>query len=85
MKPVTPVLHTMFGVSVNYVDWIDFVINCLELPCPNADDLLELKHKYTILERAKRNNHDQNCIEGIYCLGVECLGYTLIFCTPQVA
>lgn len=65
----------MFGHAVHYVDWTDFVINCLELPCPDADDLLELKHKYRELDTAKRNDPDQECtaegkVQTIYLNGV---------------
>lgn len=56
----------MFGFNVNFVDWSDFIIHCLELPYPNVQDLLDLKHQYLELENNRENNLHQNYTEGIY-------------------
>lgn len=53
----------MFGFTVNYIDWSDFIINCLELPYPNINDLLNLRNQYMTLER--KNIKNQNHIEGM--------------------
>lgn len=54
----------MFGFTVNYIDWFDFVMHCLELSYPNIDELLDLNNQYMQLERKKKNCSDQNHIEG---------------------
>jgi len=58
------VLRSMFGLRVNYVDWSDFIVNCLELSYPTIEDLLDLKNQYTALEKEKRNNPNQYFMEG---------------------
>lgn len=60
------VLRTMFGFNVNFVDWSDFIINCLELPYPNIEDLLYLKNQYLELEKKRQKNSNQNYTEGVY-------------------
>lgn len=54
----------MFGFTVNYVDWPDFVIHCLELPHPSIDELLDLNNQYMQFKEKKTNCPDQNHIEG---------------------
>lgn len=61
------VLRTMFGFNVNFVDWTDFIINCLELPYPNIEDLLYLKNQYLELEKKRQKNPNKNYTEGDYC------------------
>ncbi|XP_025198187.1 uncharacterized protein LOC112596641 [Melanaphis sacchari] len=58
------VLRTMFGLNVNFIDWSDFILHCLELPYPNVDDLLYLKNQYLELEKKKQKDPSQNYIEG---------------------
>ncbi|XP_022183115.1 uncharacterized protein LOC111042724 [Myzus persicae] len=58
------VLRTMFGYNVNFVDWSDFIIHCLELPNPNVEDLLYLKNQYSELEKKRQKNPNQNYTEG---------------------
>lgn len=60
------VLRTMFGLNVNFVDWSDFIIHCLELPNPNIEDLLYLKNQYLELEKKRQKNSIQNYTEGFY-------------------
>jgi len=60
------VLRTMFGFNVNYVDWSDFILHCLELPYPNIEDLLNLKNQYFELEKKRQKNPSQNYTEGVY-------------------
>lgn len=54
----------MFGTDVRYVDWSDFLINCVELPYPNIQDLLDLQNQYMELERKNKNYAQQNNLEG---------------------
>lgn len=56
----TQVLRNMFGLTVNYIDWFDFVIHWLELPYPDINDLLNLKKQYMKLERENINNFQTN-------------------------
>jgi len=56
----------MFGFNVNFVDWSDFIINCLELPYPNTEDLLYLKNQYLELEKKRQKNPNQTYMEGDY-------------------
>lgn len=65
----------MFGFNVNFVDWSDFIIHCLELPYPNVDDLLYLKNQYLELEKKRQKKPNQNYIEGIVYLK-----YTIFTC-----
>ncbi|XP_015363135.1 PREDICTED: uncharacterized protein LOC107161292 [Diuraphis noxia] len=58
------VLRTMFGFNVNFVDWTDFIIHCLELPYPNIEDLLYLKNQYLELEKKRQKNPNKNYAEG---------------------
>jgi len=62
------VLRTMFGFNVNFVDWSDFIIHCLELSYPNIEDLLDLKNQYLELEQKRQNNPNQKYTEGIQLL-----------------
>lgn len=62
-KIATQILRTMFGFTIKYIDWSDFIINCLEIPYPDINDLLDLKNQYMTLEKEKIKN--QNHLEGI--------------------
>ncbi|XP_050527816.1 uncharacterized protein LOC126897912, partial [Daktulosphaira vitifoliae] len=55
--------RNMFGYSVNFIDWTDFVLNLMELPNSNIDDLLNLNSKYSELEEKYKN--DNNYIPGM--------------------
>lgn len=57
-------LRNLFGFSVNYVDWSDFIIHCMELPYPSIDELLIFKNKFMAKEKEIKNNSNENHIEG---------------------
>lgn len=57
-----PVLRSLFGRTVNYVDWSDLVVHLLELPYPTVGQLLDLKRQYAALER--KRPADRNAAEG---------------------
>lgn len=64
----TEVLRSIFGCSVHYVDWSDFVIHCLELSYPSVDDLLDLKNQYATAEKTNKNYLHSNHTEGKYLI-----------------
>lgn len=57
----TIALRTMFGFTVNYIDWFDFMVHWFEIPYPDINDLLNLKTQYMLLERKKKYS-----MNGIY-------------------
>lgn len=57
-------LRNLFGITVNYVDWSDFIIHCMELPYPSIDELLNFKKKCMAMENKMKNNFNENNIEG---------------------
>lgn len=62
----TQVLRNVFGLTVNYIDWFDFIIYFLELPYPDINDLLNLKNQYMKLEGKNiKNSQTNDFIEGI--------------------
>lgn len=54
----------MFGYDVNYVDWTDFVMHCMELSYPGIDDLLELKNQYADREKNREKITGRIHVEG---------------------
>ncbi|VVC27324.1 Hypothetical protein CINCED_3A004966 [Cinara cedri] len=60
----TLVLRSMFGFNVNYIDWTDFVMHCLELTYPGINDLLDLKKQYARQKKIQEKNSDQIHVEG---------------------
>lgn len=74
LKNALQVSRNLFGFTVNYVDWSDFIIHCMELPYPSIDELLILKKKCMAMERKRKTNDNENHIDG-----TAVLTYTLTF------